>query len=122
MPPPVSTASLAPSPVNPGQGILHALRRAMVGVPRARLPDVGLVHELPKGRTLALQKPLGVVIDCLDGCLWITFDHNRRDVIMTAGETYIADRKQRAVIHALGTSRVRVTRPASRRPWRKSNR
>ncbi|MEO6032586.1 MAG: DUF2917 domain-containing protein [Burkholderiaceae bacterium] len=92
---------------------LRAWCGARTGAPQARSHPTRVVHELSKGRTLILLEPLGRGVECLEGCVWITLDHDRRDFIVEAGQTFTACSNQRALIHALETSRVRVAQAAS---------
>lgn len=52
---------------------------------------------------LILPDPRGHRIDCIDGTLWITQDRDRRDVLLTDGETFVFDRPGRAIVQALGS-------------------
>lgn len=99
----------APVAANPLPGLLRALHAIVLGRPAARSRESQAAHELPKGRTLTLRKPLGQRVECLDGCVWITLDGDPRDVVLEAGQAFTADRNQPALIHALEASLVRVT-------------
>ena len=102
----------APVTANPLPGLLRALYAAATGRPAARSRESHPVHELARGRTLTLCEALGQRVECLDGCVWITLDGDRRDIVVEAGQAFTADRNQRALIHALEASLVCVTRPA----------
>ena len=91
---------------------LIALGRALIGAPAASPASAGAVRPLPPGCTLTLTAPLGHRVDCVEGCVWITQDQDPRDVILSPGQSFTPDRDQRALIHALDPSRVRVTPPA----------
>lgn len=71
--------------------------------------DSRTLHRLAKGSFLNLQRPRGQRVECLKGCLWITLDYDSRDFIVEAGQSFTADRQQRALIHALAASHLRVT-------------
>lgn len=80
-----------------------AVRRAMV------LADAGRnVHALAKNSMLTVLQPQGRVIECLEGCVWITQDGDVRDVVIAGGQSFCPDRSQRTLIHAFEPSRVRV--------------
>jgi len=81
------------------------LERKALGAPRASSP----VQALIKGSTLTLQQPQGLRIDCVEGCVWITLDGDTRDTVLEAGSSFRADRQQRALVHALEPSQVRVS-------------
>lgn len=74
------------------------------------------VHELARSSTITIWQPRGAVVECLEGCVWITLDEDIRDVIIDAGERFCPDRNSRALVHALETSRVRVARIAREGP------
>jgi Protein of unknown function (DUF2917) len=66
------------------------------------------VHALTKDSTLTLQRPQGARVECLKGQLWITLDHDMRDIILEAGQSYCADHQSRMLIHALAASNLRI--------------
>jgi len=108
----ISTVNTAASvTAYPLPGLLRALFAAVIGRPVACSRESYPVHELPNGRTLILSAPLGQRVECLGGSVWITLDGDPRDIIVEAGQAFTADRNQRALIHALEASLVRVTRP-----------
>jgi hypothetical protein len=53
----------------------------------------------------------GVEITCREGSIWITLDHDVRDIVLDAGQSFVAGEHRRALIYALGTARVDL-RPA----------
>lgn len=61
---------------------------------------------------MILCEPLGQRVECLGGCVWITLDGDRRDIVVEGGQAFTADRDQRALIHALEASLLRVSYPA----------
>ena len=72
----------------------------------------------------AIHDAAGVQLRCLEGALWLTLDHDTRDVILEAGQTYIGTEHRRALVYALGDARfsqealqgpVAAARP--RRSW-----
>lgn len=111
----MSSATHAPSldAINPLPGRQRAWRGARISAFQGRPQEVRAVHALPKGRTLALVEPQGRCVECLEGCVWITLDHDPRDFIIEAGQAFTADSNQRALIHALEPARVRVAPAAS---------
>lgn len=70
------------------------------------------VQEIAKNRILEIKQALGMTIECLEGSVWVTLDGDRRDVVLDAGHTFNVDRKQRTLIQALDTARVRLIQPA----------
>ncbi len=67
------------------------------------------VQEIARDKILEIKQALGVTIECLEGSVWITLDGNMRDVILDAGQSFHVDRKQRVLIQALNTVRVRLS-------------
>lgn len=63
-------------------------------------------------QTLRLPAARGQRIECLEGCVWITIDHDRRDLVVAAGQAFTADRHERVLVHALQPSCVRLVSPA----------
>ncbi len=70
------------------------------------------VQEIAKNGILEVKQALGVTIECLEGSVWVTLDGDRRDVVLDAGHAFNVDRKQRTLIQALDTARVRLLEPA----------
>jgi hypothetical protein len=50
----------------------------------------------------------GLTLRCLSGCLWITLDHDARDIILDAGQSFVPEGQQRAIVYALETSRLKL--------------
>ena len=103
----------------PGNSFTAWLRSAFSTAPHRPVvvPGTsGSVEELAKNSTIAILQPQDAVVECLEGCVWITLDEDIRDVIIEAGELFCADRNSRALVHALETSRVRVVRVACESP------
>ena len=63
---------------------------------------------LGKGDTLALEQPVGRCVECLQGCVWVTLDGDRRDVVISAGQSFWPDRNARALVYAVKASRIAV--------------
>lgn len=57
----------------------------------------------------------GQELVCLEGCLWVTLDHQPQDIVLEPGQR-LAGVPQRRVVYALRPSRfeVRCTCPAPR--------
>jgi hypothetical protein len=51
------------------------------------------------GATAALEK----------GCLWITMDGDRRDIVLGAGQSWTVERNGRTLLHAAAPSTLRIT-------------
>ncbi|MEO8922401.1 MAG: DUF2917 domain-containing protein [Caldimonas sp.] len=95
--------------------LYRALRSVWSARRDARGADCATMHDLASNQILSIAKPLGTFVECLQGCVWITIDADRRDIVLAAGQTFTADRDDRSLIQALAFSRVRLSlaRPAS---------
>ncbi|WP_076999456.1 DUF2917 domain-containing protein [Variovorax sp. KK3] len=69
----------------------------------------------------------GVGIECRSGCVWITLDHDRRDIVLSPGERFVGDQHRRMLVSALEPACITVSgsqpaAPAAREratsPWR----
>lgn len=70
---------------------------------------------LPRRRTLVLDGAAGTVVTVDDGCVWITLEHDPRDIVLLAGMRFEIDRDGRTVVAAEEDTRLRLTRPLT---WR----
>jgi hypothetical protein len=48
----------------------------------------------------------GMQMTCREGSLWITLDHDTRDIVLSAGESFLTTQHRRAIIYAIGPSSV----------------
>lgn len=51
----------------------------------------------------------GLQLRCEEGSLWLTLDHDTRDVILEAGETYVGTEHRRGLVYALGDARLSLS-------------
>jgi hypothetical protein len=65
----------------------------------------GGIHRLPKGR--------GQRIESLSGSLWVTIDHDLRDILVQPGEGFSIDRPGPTLISALDDARFVVLTPTA---------
>ena len=65
----------------------------------------GGIHRLPKAR--------GQRVESLSGSLWITMDHDLRDILVKPGEGFSIDGHGDALISALDDARFVVLEPAN---------
>jgi hypothetical protein len=68
-----------------------------------------LIFEMAKNELMALRSQRGQTVECLEGSLWITFDYDRRDIVVEVGQTFVVDGEAPGWIQALAVSRIRVT-------------
>ena len=45
---------------------------------------------------------------CASGSLWITLDHDPRDIVLSAGERWTAPANRRVIVYALEASALRI--------------
>ena len=65
--------------------------------------------DLPARGILTLPDAAGIGIECRSGTLWVTLDHDPRDIVLTAGERFEGGTHRRALVSALGPSSVAVS-------------
>lgn len=64
---------------------------------------------LPNKAIFELPDAHDVDIECRSGSVWITLDHDRRDIVLSAGEHFRGDTHRRALVAALEPSCVRFS-------------
>jgi len=64
---------------------------------------------LPKMAVFTLPDAHEVDIECTRGAVWITLDHDRRDIVLEPGERFRSDSHRRALVAALEPSCVRFS-------------
>jgi len=67
--------------------------------------------DLRKGAIHRLAEARGRRIEALSGTLWITIDHDRRDILVNPGEGFSIDRPDATLISALDDARFVVLEP-----------
>lgn len=73
--------------------------------------------ELERRQVMCLAEAAGVRIVARGGALWVTQDHDRRDVVLQAGDSFVVAGARRVVVQALAVSRVGlIASPDERRP------
>lgn len=65
---------------------------------------------LSRHALLKLADGAGVRIVCRAGSVWVTRDHDRRDVVLNPGEVYAEARPGRVIVSALEHARIAITR------------
>lgn len=63
--------------------------------------------------TLPLQDQQGQRVSCLEGQVWITQQHDIRDVVLEAGECFVIDKQGLTLLFALRDAIVTVSPPVS---------
>jgi hypothetical protein len=70
---------------------------------------------LDRFQSLALVDGAGTVASVESGCLWITMEKDRRDIVLGPGEACVVDRDGRTLMQAQERSTIVLTDPAPRR-------
>ncbi len=83
---------------------------------------------LAKRTIFTLPDAAGVGIECRSGSVWVTLDHDPRDIVLAPGERFEGDQHRRVLVSALEPSCITVSgsQPAAlpvrekraRTPWR----
>lgn len=72
---------------------------------------------LAKSQAVTLTDAKGSLIRCLSGGLWITQDHDPRDIVLEPGESFTIDRAGPAIVWALAPSSVEMRAAEQHRPF-----
>jgi len=64
---------------------------------------------LPAHAFYTLQPDDDICLACVNGSLWVTLDHDPRDVILERGQHWTMPARRRCVIYALQPSDARMT-------------
>lgn len=76
------------------------------------LPLHGEAIRLAPRALLTVDDAAGVHIACSEGDLWVTLDHDPRDIILAAGESFYTTEHRRAVVFALSGAQLTLRREA----------
>jgi hypothetical protein len=68
------------------------------------------LFELASDQQTRLHNARGWTVRALCGTVWITQDHDRRDIVLEPGETFEIDRDGVALVTPLGAARVAIER------------
>jgi hypothetical protein len=64
--------------------------------------------DLPRQAIVNLTDAAGVEFICESGAVWITLDHDRRDIVLQRGERFTTDMHRPAMVYALKPSLLGV--------------
>lgn len=56
--------------------------------------------------------PSGLEIACTRGSVWITLDHDTRDIVLAQGETFFTTEHRRALVYAFDAAVIELREPA----------
>jgi hypothetical protein len=73
---------------------------------------------LKKHQHLRMHDACGWTVHAVGGTLWITQDGDMRDIVLEAGQSFVIDRKDTAVLSPLNEAQVVLKRGHCRQPAR----
>jgi len=84
---------------------------------------------LPTRSIFAVPDGAGVGIECRSGSVWVTLDHDPRDIVLAPGERFEGSDHRRVLVSALESSCITISdaqpaamplraRASRRSPWR----
>jgi hypothetical protein len=68
---------------------------------------------LPQRQTLSLADPTGVRITARRGSLWVTQDHDLRDIVLRAGDSITFDTPAPVIVQALDAACIGLSQVAA---------
>lgn len=71
--------------------------------------------ELARRQVMSLKDAAGVRIVARAGSLWVTQDHDRRDIVLGEGESFDVVGPARVVVQALSPARIGLLPPVTAR-------
>ncbi|QCI66999.1 DUF2917 domain-containing protein [Phreatobacter stygius] len=75
------------------------------------LSNDALIH-LERGGLVRLGDSAGATVACLEGAVWITQDNDRRDIVLTGGDSYVVESSGLTVVCAIaGPASLTVGKP-----------
>jgi hypothetical protein len=74
-------------------------------------PTLTRAYTIAKDKIMEINQALDFTIQCLAGSVWVTFDGDRRDVILCAGQDFKVDRDQRTLIQAMDAAGIVLIQP-----------
>jgi len=64
--------------------------------------------QLPHRALMHLPDAAAVQLECQSGSLWITVDHDTRDIVLNAGERFTSAEHRHALIYALESASLAI--------------
>ena len=64
--------------------------------------------QLSNEELLGLEDIRGTRLTVVDGSVWLTLDHDLRDIFLNPGESFVVDRNGLTLLHALAPARLSV--------------
>lgn len=85
-------------------------------------PSKPLDLSLPHQAMFNVSDAAGVQIVCRAGSLWVTLDGDPRDIVLDAGERFMATEHRRALIYAMAPSALSLAMAPGVAPARRAGR
>ena len=63
---------------------------------------------LPRRHTLRIRDGEGLIVEVVEGCLWLTQDQDRKDYIANAGQSLTIERDGLTLASACSAARIRL--------------
>lgn len=74
-----------------------------------------MIIELARRDLHRVPDAAGLRIHCQAGCVWVTLDHDARDIVLESGQSFATPEHRRALIFALEPASVSIEQPAGGR-------
>ncbi|HJV81175.1 DUF2917 domain-containing protein [Noviherbaspirillum sp.] len=85
-----------------------------------KLDPAGELVRLQAKQHLRLHKATGWTVRVLAGAVWLTQDGDIRDIVLQAGESYVLDRKEPALLSPFKDAQICIQRDTSRQATSRS--
>jgi hypothetical protein len=99
--------SAAEFPALIGQRVAR-LFAALLGRSRTAARAQTQAITLDRAQTVWVNRPLGRVVACDEGQLWLAFDNDPQDVVLLAGQSHQCATGARLSVHAMRPSKYRL--------------
>jgi len=67
---------------------------------------------IPKGRTVRIQDGKGLELTAVTGTLWVTYENDTEDFVLSPSETFRVSRNGLTLVHAFRDVQLRIVFPA----------
>ena len=74
-------------------------------------------HPIQSREALALRNGRGSTITCISGTIWLTMENDSRDIVLTAGDSFVVNRRGLTILAAHEASVVDVCAPRRAQRW-----
>jgi hypothetical protein len=67
---------------------------------------------ITKGRTVHIQDGKGLALTVVTGTLWVTYENDAEDYVISPSETFCVSRNGLTLVHAFRDAQLRIAYPA----------